>query len=291
MGTHEYLSIVQPLVDWLSEHGLALALILIITIAIKRFGIIPIRGIIHRSVRPDRFQNEAEHKEREETLLNMARSVLGVIAWLLAIILIFIELEVNIQPVLAAGGVLGIIIGFGAQNILRDLFAGIYVITESHYQIGDVIDLDGDWGEVEDITLRIVTLRDLDGAVYHIPHGNVNRVKNLSKDYSRINLNIGIAYDSNINRVSEIVDKVGREFAEDEDWRNIVITPPRFWRIDNFGDSSIDIKIVGETSPLHQWAASGEMRKRLKAAFDKEGIEIPFPQRVIHQEDTETRPT
>lgn len=269
-------------VAWVNEHALQLGVIIVLAALAKRFGMIPLEGVIRRSVKTSRFQTEAEHRQREETLLDISRSIFGLLVWLVAIILILIELEINLEPVLAAGGVLGIIIGFGAQNVLRDVFAGIYVVIENHYQIGDVIDLDGDWGVVEDITLRIASLRDLDGSVHHIPHGSVQRTKNLSKDYARINLDIGVSYDTDTNHVMDVVNRVGKALASDEDWKDIIITPPQFWRIDSFGDSSIDIKIVGETKPLMQWSASGELRKRLKAEFDKEGIVIPFPQRVIH---------
>lgn len=285
MNVLQKLDIFDSTIDWLNEHGLALVLIIIVAAVVKRVGIKPLEGVIRRSIKTSRFQSEAEHRQREETLLDISQGIFGLIVWLVAIILIMIELNINLEPVLAAGGVLGLIIGFGAQNILRDLFAGLYVVIENQYQIGDVVDLDGDWGVVEDITLRFASLRDLDGAVHHIPHGTVNRAKNLSKDYARINLDIGVAYDTDINHVVEVVNKTGRELAEDEDWKEIIITPPQFWRVNNFGDSSIDIKIVGETKPLMQWSAAGEFRKRLKAAFDKEDIEIPFPQRVIHTGD------
>jgi small conductance mechanosensitive channel len=277
----------EAIVSWFKVHGLPILAILILAELVKRYGMVPLEGVIRRSVKPSHFQSEAAHQQREETLLDMSRSVFGLLVWLIAIILILIELEINLEPILAAGGVVGIVIGFGAQNILRDLFAGVYVVTENQYQIGDVVDLDGDWGEVEDITLRFVSLRDLDGTVHHIPHGGVQRTKNLSKKYARINLNVGVSYDSDLEHVIEVANHVGKEFANDEDWQNTLITPPKFWRVDNFGDSSIEIKIVGETKPLMQWAAAGEFRKRLKIAFDQEGITIPFPQRVIHYPQVE----
>lgn len=279
------IQILDTIAAWINEHAVAIVIILIGAALVKRLGMMSLEGVIRRAVKTSRFQSEAEHKQREETLLDISHSVFGLIVWLIAVVLLFMQLEVNLQPFLAAGGIMGIIIGFGAQNIMRDLFAGIYVITENQYQIGDVVSLDDDIGTVEDITLRAASLRDLDGTVHHIPHGNVSRTKNLSKNYARINLDVGISYDSDINHVIEVVNKVGKELANDEDWRDIIITPPKFWRIEHFGDSSIDIKMVGETKPLMQWAASGELRKRLKAAFDEENIEIPFPQRVIHSHD------
>jgi small conductance mechanosensitive channel len=143
--------------------------------------------------------------------------------------------------------------------------------------------LGGTCGAVEDISLRMTTLRDLDGIVHHIPNGEVTKVSNLTKDYSRVNLDIGIAYDSNLEKVIKVVNKVGKELAEDPKWKDFIITPLKFVRINDFADSSIVIKILGDTQPIKQWDVAGEFRKRLKIAFDRNKIEIPFPQRVVHQ--------
>ena len=272
----------DALADWISDRIVGVAVIIIGAALLKRFGMIPLEGFVRRAVKTSRFQTEEQHQQREDTLLDVASSVFNVAIFILAAILLLNELQINLQPFLAAGGAAGLVLGFGAQNIMKDLFAGVYVITESQYQIGDIVDLDGDAGVVEDISLRMCTLRDLDGTVHHIPHGTVNRAKNLSKDFTRINLDIGVSYDTDIEYVSEIINAVGKELARDEDWRHTIMTPPQFLRIENFGDSSIDLKIIGETKPGKQWAAAGELRKRLKAAFDEAGIEIPFPQRVIH---------
>ncbi len=136
---------------------------------------------------------------------------------------------------------------------------------------------------VEDISLRITTLRDLDGTVHHIPHGEIKRVSNLSKNFSRINLNIGVAYDSNLDDVIRIINQVGQEMAHEDRWQASIIKPPQFLRVDDFTDTSIVIKILGETLPSKQWEVTGELRKRLKLAFDKAGIEMPFAQKIIHQ--------
>jgi small conductance mechanosensitive channel len=146
-----------------------------------------------------------------------------------------------------------------------------------------VVCFDGTCGLVEDISMRMTTLRDLDGIVHHVPHGEIKRVSNLSKQFARVNLDIGISYSANLEQVISVVNKVGTELAEDPAWKEHILKPPQFLRIDDFGDSAIVIKILGDTKPLKQWDVTGELRKRLKVAFDREGIEIPFPQRVIHQ--------
>ena len=131
--------------------------------------------------------------------------------------------------------------------------------------------------------MRMTILRDLDGTVHHVPHGEIKKVSNLSKQFSRVNLNIGIAYNSNLEQVISAVNKVGKELADDPDWKEHILKPPQFLRVDDFGDSAIIIKILVETKPIKQLDVAGELRKRLKIAFDREGIETPFPQRFVHQ--------
>ena len=149
--------------------------------------------------------------------------------------------------------------------------------------MGDVVDLDLASGKVEQISLRKTTLRDIDGTVHHIPHGEIKRVSNLSNEFSRININIGVGYSSDIERVITIINQIGNDLAADSQWKDYIIQAPQFLRIDEFADSSIVLKILGESLPDKKWDITGELRKRIKITFDKEGIEIPFPQLVIHK--------
>jgi len=160
----------------------------------------------------------------------------------------------------------------------------MFIIVENQYRTGDVVCFDSTCGLVESITLRMTTLRDLDGTVHHVPHGEVKKVSNLSKYYARVNLTIGVSYNADLEKVIATVNAVGKELAEDEVWKDMIITPPKFLRVENFADSAVEIKILGDTKPMKQWDVAGELRMRLKLAFDREGIEIPFPQRVVHME-------
>jgi small conductance mechanosensitive channel len=153
---------------------------------------------------------------------------------------------------------------------------------ENQYRIGDVININGIGGAVENITLRKTTLRDLNGTVHHIPHGEIKTVSNLTKDFSRVNMNLGISYNSNLEHVIAVVNNIGNQMADDPQFKDSILKPIQFVRVDDFADSAIIIKMVGETKVLKQWEVAGEFRKRLKIAFDNEGIEIPFPQRVLH---------
>ena len=167
--------------------------------------------------------------------------------------------------------------------ILIDLISGLFIILENQYRVGDVAEIGGKIGLVEDISLRVTILRDLDGIVYHVPHGEITTVSNYSKGISKVNLNVGISYSADIDKVEEIINIVGEDLSQDEKFSSMIIESPKFLRVDKLGDSSVEVKIVGVTKPAKQWEVMGELRRRIKKAFDENGIEIPFPQIVIHK--------
>lgn len=249
---------------------------------IRRSGGIFIEKAVRKLVIADHFLTKEAEKKREDTLISIFSGVLGITVWILAGLVILQEMGLAIGPLLAAAGIAGLAFGFGGQYLIRDLISGLFIIMENQYRINDVVCFDGTCGLVEDISLRMTTLRDLDGVVHHVPHGEIKKVSNLTKHFARVNLNIGISYSSDLEKVISVVNKVGQELAEDHSWKEFITKPPQFLRVDDFGDSAIIIKILGETKPIKQWDVAGELRKRLKIAFDKEGIEIPFPQRVVH---------
>jgi small conductance mechanosensitive channel len=201
----------------------------------------------------------------------------------LAGLMILQELGVQIGPILAGAGIVGLAFGFGGQYLIRDVISGLFIILENQYRIGDVVRIKEISGLVEEITLRKTTIRDIDGIVHHIPHGEITLVSNLSKDFARVNLNVGIGYGSKLEHVIEVVNRIGNEMAKSPYWKDLIVSPPQFLRVDDMADSAIVIKILGDTAPLKQWEVTGELRKRLLIEFNKEGIEIPFPQVVVHQ--------
>lgn len=276
-------NITSNIIPWFFAHGIKIIAIIVIAYLIRKFAGIFIEKIIRKIVISGRFSTKEEEKKREDTLIRIFTVSLGILVWLLALLTILQEVGIAIGPLLAAAGIAGLAFGFGGQYLIRDLISGLFIIMENQYRIGDVVCFDGTCGLVEDISMRMTTLRDLDGVVHHVPHGEIKKVSNLSKQFARVNLNIGISYDSNLEQVISAVNKVGKELAEDPGWKEYILKPPQFLRVDDFGDSAIVIKILGETKPLKQWDVTGELRKRLKIAFDREGIEIPFPQRVVHQ--------
>lgn len=279
-------NIIHNITPWFFDHGIKIVAIVIVAYLLHKFGGIFIEKTIRKIIVSDHFLTKEAERKRENTLIQIFTVSLRTLIWLLVLLMVLQEVGVAIGPLLGAAGVAGVAFGFGAQYLIRDLISGLFIIMENQYRIGDMVCLDGTCGMVEDISMRMTTLRDLDGVVHHVPHGEIKRVSNLSKQFARVNLNIGISYSSNLEQVISVVNKVGKELSEDPAWKEHIITAPQFLRVDDFGDSAIVIKIIGDTKPLKQWDVTGELRKRLKIAFDQEGIEIPFPQRVVHQAKT-----
>ena len=273
----------QIIIPWLLNHGIKIIAIFLLAIIIRRFSGIFIEKSVRKLVVSNRFLSKEAETKREDTLIRIFTGSLSLIIWIIAGLMILSEIGIAVGPLLAAVGIAGVAIGFGGQYLIRDLISGLFIIIENQYRVGDVVCFDGTCGLVEDISLRMTTLRDLDGTVHHIPHGEIKKVSNLSKFFARVNLNIGISYNTKLEKVIKVVNKVGKELAEDPKWKDVIKKPPQFLRIDEFADSAIIIKILGETKPLKQWDVTGELRKRIKIAFDKEGIEIPFPQMVVHR--------
>ena len=274
---------IDNIIPWLLNHGIRIVFIGVLAYLLNRIlGRIIVRTVRIAVVRDEDTSIEAE-KKREDTLIHIFRGALRVVLIVLAILMILQEFGMKIGPILAGAGIVGVAVGFGGQYLIKDVITGLFMILENQYRIGDVVKIDGTEGTVQDITLRKTTLRDLDGTVHHINHGSIVLVSNLSKDFARVNLEVSVDYSTNLEHLIDVVNRTGRELAEDPDFRDSIITPPKFLRVQDFADFGIIIKILGDTKPLKQWEITGEQRKRLKIAFDREGIEIPLPQTVIHQ--------
>jgi small conductance mechanosensitive channel len=196
--------------------------------------------------------------------------------------MVLAEIGVPIGPMLAGFGIAGVAVGFGAQYLVKDLIAGLFIIMENQYRVGDVAQISGVIGLVEEITLRKTVLRDIDGIVHHVPNGEIRVASNYARHFSRINLDIPVSFNTNLDFAISVINRVGEELFAEEDFRERMITPPKVLRINKWSDSSIDIKVTGDVKPLEQWSLMGELRLRLKRAFDAEGIEIPWPHTKVY---------
>ncbi len=218
--------------------------------------------------------------KRVETISSILRNCVMILLFVITSFTILSEIGINIAPLLAGAGIAGIAIGFGAQSLVKDLFYGFFILFENQFGIGDVIQVGNSSGVVEKMTLRTVSLRDLDGRVHIIPNGNIVEVIVATKDWSRMNLNLQVAYKSDLDKVFQVIEKLSKKFYKEH--QDLLLEEPSILGVENLGPDGVDIKVVAKTLPLKQWDASRLYRKAVKEAFDKAGIEIPFPQRSIH---------
>jgi small conductance mechanosensitive channel len=216
-------------------------------------------------------------KTLQRLAVRIAAAVIGVVA----LLMILDEFDISIGPAIAGLGVVGIAVGFGAQTLIRDWLAGVFIILENQYSAGDVVRISGVDGVVEDFSLRRTTLRDLDGTVHTVPNGSIVVASNMTRGWARVNLDISVAYDTDIDRAAALIDEVGRSLMTDERWKDRVIEAPSVQRVNALEDSSVSLKVLGEVRPAEQWAVAGELRKRILAAFAAEGIAVPYPRQVM----------
>jgi small conductance mechanosensitive channel len=272
-----------PVIDWLLEHGIRILIVLVLGVVawfILKKTLPPM--INHTLVRVRGETKEAITK-RTTTLTSVFLRLGQLIIFIVVLFMVLSEIGVPIAPVLASFGIAGIAVGFGAQYLVRDLIAGIFILLENQYRVGDVARVAGAAGLVEAVGLRKTVLRDLDGILHHVPNGEIRVASNFTRLWSRAHLNISVAYKEDLDKVLTILKQIWEETAQDPQWGELIISKtPSFLRVDAFGDSGIVVKLAGETLPIRQWDVMGELRRRIKKAFDDEGIEIPWPHTKVY---------
>lgn len=274
---------IEKVIPWLLSHGIKIVIFVVVALILNKIIYKFIERAVRVAVVGSYFTSKEAEEKRENTLIKIFSATMKICLFTITTLMVLQEFGIEIGPILAAAGIVGLAFGFGGQYLIRDIISGLFIILENQYRIGDVVSFDSASGLVEDISLRKTTLRDLDGTVHHVPHGEIKKVSNLSKDFARVNLNVGVSYNSELDQVIEVINKTANEMAEDPAWKEFILKTPQFLRVDEFADSSIIVKIVGDVMALKQWDVTGELRKRLKKAFDETGIEIPFPQVVVNQ--------
>ena len=200
------------------------------------------------------------------------------------------EFDVNLGPLIASAGIVGIALGFGAQSLVKDFLSGIFMLIEDQFGVGDIIDVGPAAGVVEGVSLRTTLIRDVHGTLWHVPNGEILRVANKSQQWARAVLDIEVAYDTDINHAMNVIKQVADAVWEEAPVNATILEEPEIWGVEGFGASAIAIRLAVKVEPGEQWAASREIRRRLKAAFDAEGIEIPFPQRTVWMHEVTEEP-
>lgn len=221
-------------------------------------------------------------RKRVTTLVGLLQTVATTVIWAVVIIISLAQMGLNIAPILAGAGIVGLAVGFGAQNLVRDVISGFFFIMENHIRVGDVVVANGTGGLVESMTYRILVLRDLAGTVHVFPYGTITSLSNMTKEWSAYLMDIGVAYKEDTDRVVEVMQQVAEELRQDPEYGPKILESLEVFGVDAFGDSAVVIKARLKTLPIEQWMVGREYRRRLKKAFDAHGIEIPFPHRSIY---------
>ena len=227
-------------------------------------------------------EREEEFRKRAQTLRSTVHFVLTIGIVIVAVIMALRELGVDIAPILAAAGILGLAVGFGAQSLVKDLLSGFFILMDNQIRVGDVVEINGKGGLVEDINLRITVLRDLAGNVHYVPNGTIDVVTNMTMGYSRYVFDVGVAYREDVEEVIEIMKQVDEELRADPAFAEDITEPLEVLGLDQFADSAVIIKARTTTKPIKQWRVGREFNLRLKKAFDERGIEIPFPHLTVY---------
>jgi len=266
----------ETLTSWFFRSGVHIALITLLAYAMIRFvGTIVARLEDDLSRKPG--PSGVEQAKRAKTLGNLIRNVVNTVIAAIAILMVLQELDINIMPVLTGAGIAGLAVGFGAQTLVRDVISGFFLILEDQVRVGDVASINGTGGLVEAINLRTIVLRDLAGTVHVFPNGAITQISNMTKDFSYYVVDMGVAYKEDTDRVVQVMTEVAAELQADPAYGPNILGPLEVLGVDAFADSSVVVKVRLKTLPLKQWEVGRQYRRRIKKAFDAQGIEIPFP--------------
>ena len=236
----------------------------------------------------DDSKDEAQ-TQRVNTLFRILKNFVSIAILIVVIMLVLSELGIQIGPLIAAAGVVGLAVGFGAQTLVKDIITGLFIILEGQITIGDIVEVAGHSGRVEAITIRTVRLRDINGHLHVVPFSEVTTVKNITQDQDYHSFEIGVSYNEDVDNVIETIEKVGKDLQKDKDFTSKINGEIEVFGLDKFEDSAIIIKGRIPTIHKQQWAVRREFNRRIKIAFDKSGIEIPFPQTTISYLDTKKK--
>ncbi|MGA2317145.1 MAG: mechanosensitive ion channel family protein [Thermodesulfobacteriota bacterium] len=280
--------IFKNITTWLTTSGIKVFGILIALIILSQMSKWIVKWLEKFIPEKDPLQ-AIEAKKRAHTLGNILRHALLIVIFFIALLMILGELGIQLGPLLATAGIGALAIGFGAQSLVKDVISGFFIILENQYRIGDAIEVAGVSGLVESVSLRRTVLRDLEGKVHTMPNGEIKIVSNLSKEWARSVLDVGISYREDVDQVLKLLEEIGRELGVEEPWKSAILEPLKILGVERFGESQLVIRVVVKTVPLKQWEVGRELRKRIKNRFDEKGIQIPFSHCVLIWEDKEKK--
>ncbi|PLX12529.1 MAG: mechanosensitive ion channel protein MscS [Marinilabiliales bacterium] len=278
-------SLLNQIADWFMNQLPSLVLLIVLLFVSLKLLKLVIRRLkkifINHATKSEKIDT-LEAEKRISTLMSILKGLGKIIIWSVFLMIFLKKLGVDIAPILAGAGILGLAIGFGAQELVRDFISGFFMILENQIRVGDYAIIDGTEGLVEKIQLRTLTLRDLSGVVHVFQNGKINSLSNMTKEWSAMVFKIGVAYKEDVDSVIRIMQQVGETMLHDKDTKDRILEPLLIMGLDKFDDSAVIIKARLKTIPGEQWSLGREYRKRLKKEFDEKGIEIPFPHTTVY---------
>ncbi|MGB2717065.1 MAG: mechanosensitive ion channel family protein [Vicinamibacterales bacterium] len=274
----------STLAAWTFASGLRILLIFILAYALVRTVGLLVKRFEHELNRGTGL-DALERAKRARTLGSVVNKGASVLIVAVAVVMVMKELHLDIGPVLTSAGIAGVALGFGAQWLVRDIISGFFLILEDQVRVGDVAAINGVGGLVEELNLRTIVLRDIEGTVHVFPNGAINTLANKSKDFSYYVMDLGVSYREDPDRVTVVLHRIGQELQSDPSFGSFILAPIEVLGIDAFTDWALQLKVRIKTVPLKQWDVGRELRRRIKKTFDAEGIEIPFPERIVTVRD------
>jgi moderate conductance mechanosensitive channel len=265
-------------INWLALGGKLLTILIILFLA--KFLYSAIEKGMRRYLKHKEASNDVASKVRFETIMPLLLSVFRYLIYFIALLLILNEAGIDTSAILASAGVLGLAVGFGAQNLVRDFISGFFIYFDGLIQTGDVITTGSITGAVEKIDLRNTMIREYSGKLWSIPNGDIRSLGNLNRDWSRAVVEVGLAYEQPVAKGMGVLQEIADKWAADNE--DICLEKPEVQAVLALGDSSVNIRVIAKVKPMQHWAAERELRRRIKDTFDEQGVEIPFPRQLIY---------
>jgi len=280
-----WMGIFNQILNWIINEGPSIVILLILLFVTLKVLYISIgklnKILINRATKSESLDTQ-EASKRINTLLNILKGIGKILSWSIFLMILLKKFNIDIGPILAGAGILGLAVGFGAQELVRDIISGFFILLENQLRAGDVAIINNTGGLVEKIELRTITLRDFSGVVHVIQNGKIDSLANMTKEWSAIVFDIGVAYKEDVDEVIKVMQEVGEKMLKDPDYTDKIKEPLEIFGLDKFDDSAIIIKARLKTNPGEQWSLGREYRRRLKKAFDEKDIEIPFPHTTVY---------
>jgi small-conductance mechanosensitive channel len=270
----------EDLTQWVTQNGARIILLVLLAFAANRFAGSVIRNAEHEIASGDDIKS-IERRKRLQTVGGTLRRFFAILIWTAATLMVLRELDVDITPVLTGAGIVGLAVGFGAQTLVKDIISGLFLIAEDQVRLGDIAEINGIGGAVEEINLRTIVLRDLEGVLHYIANGEIRTLANKSKDFSYYVIDLGVGYDDDTDQIIEVVKDVARELMVDPVYAASILEPLEVLGVDAFKASEVTLRFRIRTLPTKQWDVGRELRRRIKKAFDAKGIQIPGPQMTV----------